>query len=280
MSARISFFTFLFIFIYSCLHASEVSSPFEVMPWKVGQFAVYQIISMEGEDTGNRYAITLTGEEVVEGRPYFWMTIDIWSNSRRYGHNTVMREDKKSVSFKALVPVLNTEIFSADFAAVIARGVFPGNAIKLSVQFEDGPWYPVDPKTFFSHQEVIEDTPYSLTPHSCGRINYNKLLVDKQASFIKTETGDFACYYFSVDTGITDEFCDEGFGLWRSGSVPILGIVRMEFSKTNYWEKWEYQYREKNKKNRSFGLRSLYEKRVPGRRRSDTCTAVLIDYGT
>lgn len=254
-------------------------STFEIMPWRVGQYVTYKITTMEGEGLNNRYKITIVGEEEVDDKKYFWVQIDVYEEYFNYGYNTVRERLKKNVSFMELIPPLDTSTFAADPAKVISSGFFPNQAIKFSVQFDDNRWHNLDPSSFFSYQDVIEDTPYSLTPHAKGKINFRKLKIDNQPHIIRSPRGEISCYHFYVDTDIDEDYWDEGFDLWRSADVPILGMVKMEFSKTKYWQKWEHNNELQAKKGWLGILSNLYKKRVPGRRHPDTCTILLIDYG-
>lgn len=264
-----------------CFAVSDIS-PYKILPWHVGQYVVYQIISMEGEDAENRYKISIVGEEEIDGKKYFWVELDVWENYIEYGYNTIEKRFRKNISFKALVPPLDTTAFNDDPSGVIYYAIFPRLALKLAVQIEDGNWFWVDPKGFFNHQNVIEDTPYSLTPHSKGVIDFSKLKIDKKLHNVKLQGGNLSCFRFFVDTEAYEPYRFEGFNLFRSPEVPILGWVRMEFSKTKYWEKWEHRDKLQNKqiiKTWLAPFKYLYKKRVPGRRRPDDCVLLLVEYG-
>ncbi|MCX5700975.1 MAG: hypothetical protein NTZ63_05490 [Candidatus Omnitrophica bacterium] len=248
----------------NCFADQEIE-PFKIKPWSVGQFVVYQITSFEGEDADNRYQISLIGEEVINGKRYFWEKIDIWESLVTYGYNSINKELVKNISFKALVPAADYNSFMMNASDFISNGIFPGKAIKLSVQINDGPWKDIQAKDFFNHQDVIEDTPYSVTPYAKGRIDFSKLKLDTVLRSVTVPAGEIYCYHFYVNTEIDEEYWDEGFDLWRSQDIPILGLVRMQFSKTLFWEKWK--------------LKNQNIKKVLGRMRPDDCIMSLIDYG-
>lgn len=258
-------------------------SPYRIMPWHVGQFAVYQIISVEGEERENRYKVSIVGEEEINGKKYFWVKLDVWESYIEYGYNSKEKRFKKNISFKALVPPLNTEAFIDDPAGVIYHGIFPRHALKLAVQINEDNWLMVDPKDFFNHQQIIEDTPYSLTPHAEGTIDFTQLKIDKIPHTVKSPAGNVSCFRFFVDTKVNEPYWFEGFDLWRSPEIPILGLVKMEFSKTKYWKKWEYKDKLQDgqiKKDWKWPFTYLYKKRVPGRRNPDNCVMLLVEYGT
>lgn len=271
---RVSLFKYILTIIFQVIlvgkmmnncFADQESEPFKIKPWSVGQFVVYQITSFEGEDADNRYQISLIGEEVINGKRYFWEKIDIWESLVTYGYNSINKELVKNISFKALVPAADYNSFMMNASDFISNGIFPGKAIKLSVQINDGPWKDIQAKDFFNHQDVIEDTPYSVTPYAKGRIDFSKLKIDTVLRSVTVPAGKIYCYHFYVNTEIDEEYWDEGFDLWRSQDIPILGLVRMQFSKTLFWEKWK--------------LKNQNIKKVSGRMRPDDCIMSLIDYG-
>lgn len=261
------------------LMAQDSLEPFKVMPWQVGQYVIYQITSFEQEDANNRYIISIIGQDKIDNEIYFWIKMDIYESIVRYGYNTASIEKEKNISFKALVPPLNSSSFAREPSYFISCGLFPAKALRLAVQIGDGEWHWVDPADFFAHEDIIEDTPYALTPHSKGRINFNKLKIDKKPVMINSPAGRFDCYHLSVNTNAKEKYWDEGFDLWRSAEVPILGLVKMEFSKTLYWEKWAYRHKPEIKNRLKYFFTSLYKKRVAGRRNPDTCIVTLIKYG-
>ena len=290
---RLPFFSrvfLLFFFISFAAHlaflqrdcpasSAQPSEAFAVMPWKVGQFVLYQVISFEGENAGDRYGISITGKEDVDGKEYFWIKIDIWERILVHGYNKINIQLKKNISFRALILPKNADYFARDPAGFISGGIFPAEALKLSVQIGDGQWYKVDPNDFFRHQDVIEDTPYSLTPHAKARIDFSKLEISDELQRVRVPAGLFSCFCFSVDTAENEDYWQEGFKLWRSPEVPILGMVKMEFSKTNYWNKFAYKKKLAKEKGNTFFMQ-IYNQRVAGRMRPDTCAVLLIDYGS
>lgn len=267
-----------FIIPKNCL-ASDISGPYEVMPWRVGQFVVYQIVSTEGEGVDNRYVISLVGKEEIDGRAYFWIKIDIYESIISYSYNSVTKIREKNVSFKTLVQPKDSQVFISDPESFISAGIFPKQPLKLAIQFGCGKWHWIDPANLSTHQDVIGDTPYSITPHAKGENDYRKLRIDQAPQIIDTSAGKFLCYHFFINTEEEEEYYNEGLELWRSPDVPILGLVKMEFSKTLYWEKRAYQNKNRPKKTFLGLLKSLYTKRVTGRARPDTYIISLFDYG-
>lgn len=263
--------------VYKLRAENDSERTFEVMPWKVGQFVEYQVISMEEEGRNNRYKISLVGKENVEGKLYFWMQVDIYEFLLyRYQKKP---ELKKNITFLMLVPLVTTEDFSKSPIYYITNGFFPQNAIRLKVKIYDGPFIEIVPKTYFSYQNIIEDTAYSITPDAMGKIDFSRMKVSNTIERITAPAGNFECEHIFVNTDVDREYWDEGFDLWRSPAVPLLGIVKMEFSKTLYWEKWSYKNESKKIKTINDFFLNLYTKRVPGRRRPDTHIISLVGYG-
>ncbi len=262
-----------------CCFALEGVGPYEIMPWQVGQYAVYQVTTMEGEGTGNRYKISIVGEETLNGEKFYWLQLDIYEEVTVYGYNTVKKEMIKNISFKALTKPKDTLSFFRNPAAFISEGIFPGSAIKLAVQVGRGQWHWMDPKSLSSSWGIIDSTDYSLTPHAKGRINFSRLKVDDNKASINTPAGNLECYHFYVSTSKAEDYSDEGFDLYRASLIPILGLAKLEFSKTLYWEKYAYRNEPHSRFTLVGFIKSLYIKRVPGRRRPDTCVMLIVDYG-
>jgi len=267
----------IFVVGHNAAYAQE--DAYEVLPWRVGQYVVYEVISIEGEGVGNRYKISLVDEEKIDGVQYFWMEIEVYESVVEYGHNEIAKKLQKNISLKMLVPPKNKLSFIADPARFISWGIFPEESIRLAVQFSDGQWHWINPEDFFGHQDIILDTPYSLTPHAKGKINFDKMKIEKNPEKIIAPAGEFLCHHFFVDTSLTEQYYDEGLDLWRSSVIPILGLVKMEFSKTQYWQKLAYRKKFKPRNNLLDTIKSLYERRVPGRESPDTYTLLLLDYG-
>ena len=262
----------------SCLAADQ--APYAVKPWEVGQYVLYQIMTFEEEGGNNRYKISLTGKENIEGKTFFWMQIDIYEDFINHGHNTITQTLEKNISFKALVPAKNSTSFVNNPSLFLSDGILPKDAVKIAMQIKDGEWHWVEPKSLFAHQNIIEDTPYILTPDAKGKIDFSKLKFHPDPMIMFTQSGDkVLCYHFFVRTTVEDEYWDEGLDVWRSAEIPILGILRMDFSQTKYWEKWSFRNEHLLKATPFDFFRDLYKKRVPGRRSPDTCIVQLLDYG-
>ncbi|TBR15668.1 hypothetical protein EPO66_05650 [bacterium] len=249
------------------------------MPWQVGQYAVYQIVTMEGEGAGNRYKISIIGEETLNGEKFYWLQLDIYEEITVYGYNTVKKKSIKNISFKSLSKPKDTLSFIRDPFVFISEGIFPDSAVRLAVQVGQGQWYWMEPRSLSSFQGVIDNTDYSLTSHAKGRINFNRLKLDNNKPFINTPAGNFGCYHFYVPISKTDDYFDEGFDLYRTSLIPILGLAKLEFSKTLYWEKYSYRNESNLTPTLTDFIKGLCKKRIPGRRRPDTCTMLIIDYG-
>lgn len=259
--------------------ANLPSSAYKVMPWSIGQYVVYKIISMEGEDSDNRYKICITGKEILHGKTYFWLRVDIFESVVYYGYDKITKYLKNNISFKALMLPKDTPSFINNPSDFIFSGIFPKEPIKFAVRIGEGAWHFVDAENFLSHNYIIEDTPYSLTPYYKGKINFTKLKIDEKPNIIDTPAGKFLCSHFFVNTDKKEEYWDEGFDLWRTEEVPITGLLKMDFSKTLYWEKWSYRSNGSIARTIFDYIKALYGRRVSGRREPDTCTILLLDYG-
>lgn len=261
-----------------CFAADE--GPYAVKPWEVGQYVLYQIVTFEGEGKDDRYKISLTGKENIEGKTFFWMQIDICENFIYHGYNTITQKLEKNISFKALVPPKDGTSFVNNPSLFLSDGILPKDAIKLAIQIKNGEWHWVEPKSIFSHQHILEDTPYILTPDAKGKIDFSKLKIDPDPMTMSTESGEkIPCYHFFVPTAAQDEYWDEGLDVWRSPEIPILGIVRVDFSQTKYWDKWSLRNENPLEKTPFDFFHELYKKRAPGRRSPDNCFMKLVDYG-
>ena len=260
----LQFITFLFINNACALATdSDALGPFKILPWQVGQYAVYQIVSIESDSLDNRYKFSLMGKEEIGDKTYFWMEIEI-SEGRYKKRNAIIR---------TLVPTLTSEEFKEKAAELIANGLFPLRAKRITVQLEGGAFYEQNLASIMSSQGVVRDSDYKLTPDSMGRINFTKLRVDNNPSDILVNSKRLRAFHLYVETDPSEKFNAEGIDFWRSPEVPFLGLVRMEFSKTLYWEKYK-------RKHASEGfLEHIFTSIVPGREKADIYIANLIDYG-
>jgi len=282
------FFILVILIIFSYSSEGEEAdinkkSPFSLSKWEVGQYAVYQIVQIEGRGMQDRYEFEIIGKERVGNRDYFWLKITVYEYIRP------KRQLVRNLIIKALVPPFDEEKFHKDPAYYIKVGMYPVEALRLIVQFKDFLPYEVRTNFFEVSKDIIENTPYSITPDALGWINFENLRINYIPELISTPAGDFKCYHFSVP--VTMEDYSEGIDLWRSDKVPFLGIVKMEFSKTNYnrkkWERIERLRGQINFKNFLFSpgrillniIKLMYLKRTPGRDRPDTYTINLLDYG-
>jgi len=267
----LSLISILFIFVFQ----AKAEQTYSLMPWQVGQFVEYQVISFEGEGADNRYRIALVAKERVQGKEYFWLRIDIFSSVKDLRETKL----KKNITFLCLLPEVRSCEFENNPAAFFKNGFFPSSAVKLKVQLFDGEFTEVDCREYFSYQSIIEDTPYSLTPDYLGNIDFTRMHVLDRMEQILVPAGSFFCKHFYVKTDISRSYTDEGFDLWQSSAVPLLGVVKVEFSKTLFWEKWSYKYETGQIRSGKEILSRFFTKRVPGRRREDTCIIKLVNYG-
>lgn len=267
----------LWVFLFSALFAvpRSWSDPkagcFELLPFHVGQFAEYRIISLESLSQKNRYIISVIDEETIDDNKYFWIELVIY--------NDALRE----ISFRALVSPYNSDDFVKDPAVYIEKGLFSlfETAKKIIIISRDGESFAVDPQEFLKQPDILTDTFYEDTPDEKNAVDYMKLQWQPQAQNIQTSAGIFQCFYFWVATDKKDAYTDEGLDLWRSSQVPFLGIVRMEFSKSGYLEKYNYRTAEamkgKNWLERIFF--KVFTKNVEYRDRGDTYVMELVAMG-
>jgi hypothetical protein len=242
----------------------DKADPFEIGPWKVGQYAVYQVVSIENDSLDNRYRFSLTGKERIDNVTYFWMETEISEGAG----------GKARLLFRALVPEVTEEQFREAPAKFISGGFLSFGAKRLLVKFEGGDFYEEDPASFFSSsQDIVEDSLYRFSPDNKGRVDFTKLRVSGKRSYVFAGGKKIKTFHFYVKNDPDAGINSEGVDIWRSPDVPFLGLVKMKFSKTLYW----LQYK-KIHAHESF-FKKLFTKIVPGRERPDVYTVNLIDYG-
>lgn len=105
--------------VYASAMAEDYVQPFEVKAWQVGQFVEYQVISVEGEGSQNRYRFSLIGSEKIDEKEYFWLQIEI-------SEFVIKRvpEFNKNLTFQMLIPAFTTETLAAHPARIISGGFF------------------------------------------------------------------------------------------------------------------------------------------------------------
>ena len=97
------FAVFSFLSKY-CLEAAD-NQCFKIVPFKVGQWVEYQIVSLEEQSKDNRYKISVLNEEIIDGEIYFWIGFDVFN------------QGKREISFKALMKNFKTENPTTFFVA-------------------------------------------------------------------------------------------------------------------------------------------------------------------
>lgn len=263
----------LFFLIFSAQigFSRDDQACFKLSPLQVGQYVEYQIISFENQSRENRYKISVLEKEKIKNQDYFWIGLEISCNG------------KPEISFKALTAPFSQVHFSENPDIYISEGMFLllKNSHRLIVILDNGFSYEVSPKDFFAQSDIFKDTFYKTVPDEKNEVDYSKMKIINKTEKIQVPAGIFDCYHFKVKTHEQDDYTDEGFDLWRSPKVPFLGIVKMDFSKTEYLKKWNYQYAKRM--NEGNWLSKLYAyfflRRVPGRDRKDIFVMELIDYG-
>ncbi len=213
--------------------AAEAAEPYRLCPLKVGQYVEYQIIGIFGKNEGDRYRIEVISKDKINKQDYFWVQFEIFSRT------------KKEISFKALVSPIDQLQFSKNPAVVISEGIvfLLKNAKRIFLSIGDsGSYHEISPKIFTDKVDILKDSFYSETPYEKNMVDYSKMAIHDKNEFISVPAGNFECYHFEVKTHEWEDYADEGLDLWRSDKVPFLGIVKFEFSKTNYQKKWNYQY--------------------------------------
>jgi len=250
--------------------SKENEDCFSLCPWKVGQFAEYQIIGFYEAGEEDRYKVSIVGKELIAEKDFFWLRLDLSSDR------------KKEITLKALVRPLSSQEFALKPELYISEGLILlfKNARKLIISLNDGKSYEVPPKDFLNHPDPLKGTFYKNIPDEINKIDYLKMRYNENLIKVRVLAGTFDCYHFGVTTSEFDSFTDEGFDMWRSPQVPLLGIVKMEFSKTESIKKWNHKYN--NLLSEGNWLSRLYTyffiRRVPGSRElKDTFVMNLVD---
>ncbi|MFH1460420.1 MAG: hypothetical protein ABIG64_08670 [Candidatus Omnitrophota bacterium] len=222
------FAVFSFLSKY-CLEAAD-NQCFKIVPFKVGQWVEYQIVSLEEQSKDNRYKISVLNEEIIDGEIYFWIGFDVFN------------QGKREISFKALMKNFKTDDLKLKKEQFIAEGIisFFKASDKLYIKAGGSEWVEVNPKTYFLNLKLLENSFYEQVPDELGKVDYSKLVMIGREE-INVSSQEFNCLHYQVKTNPSDEFSDEGIDLWRSDKVPFLGIVKLEFSKTDYDLKLRYQ---------------------------------------
>ncbi|MDD5746779.1 MAG: hypothetical protein PHO30_05890 [Candidatus Omnitrophica bacterium] len=250
----------------------EVGGLFTLCPLRVGQYAEYQIVSFENQDRDNRYRVAVSGTEILEGREYFWIQLDIIKGSAR------------QITLKALTAGYDQAECARKPAGCLSEGIFflfrTARRIILIDQNDAG--YEISPEIFSAPPDILRGTLYSATPDEQNYIDYTKMTRLAPKENIAVPAGTFDCDHFQVETQSGEDFTAEGLDVWRSPDIPFLGVVKMEFSKTNFAEKWKYHY-EQQLNNASWWSRLhtyFFVRRVPEKERQDTYVMTLVGYGT
>lgn len=244
----------LVLFIVFCcvfeknLFAERLDDCFELAPWQVGQFVEYRSIGFDDMGMENRYKISVVGREFVKDNNLFWIRLDIFSHGIR------------EISFKALVDPFQTTEFADAPHCYISEGIMLllKNSQELILILKNGREIKSTPDIVFQSSPDFSDTFYVSNPEEKNIVDYSKLNWSNKTSQVSTPAGKFdSAYHFFVKTASVDGYTDTGFDLWRSASVPFLGVVRLEFSKTKFYAKKRYK-EELNKSKKSL-LDKIYE---------------------
>jgi hypothetical protein len=266
------FFLVLFFFWADslCLAGSK-DSVRRLCPFKTGQYAEYEILGLMGKNKQDRYRIEIEDEQMIEDECYYWIKFEIFSKTKR------------EMCFKALTPAFKQEDFDRSPQNYISQGMlclFKKSKKMFICLDQDDDYIEIDPDIFFSEPDILKSSLYSDNPFEANRVDYSKLKTGSYTKDISVKAGDFKCQYFQVATEDDDEFSYEGFDLWRSPEVPFLGIVRMEFSKTNFIDKWYHRHFQEFRKAGLFKKIQmiLFERLVFDGRRRDVFIMRLVDY--
>ncbi|MBI4846220.1 MAG: hypothetical protein HY810_07095 [Candidatus Omnitrophica bacterium] len=268
----IKLFTFLIYLL--CIFSTDVFAVeegcFKLCPWKVGQFVEYQIISFENVGKEHRYLISIIGKENIDDRDYFWIRLDIY-------------EQERQISFEALVEPFNEVYFSEEPEIYISKGIMFlfKNAHRFFIELPDNSRYGIHLRDISNPPDILNGTFYKEVPDEKNRVDYSKLNFTQEKDKVSVPAGKFDCYRFWVDTKEDDDYTDEGFIMWRSPDVPFLGVVKMEFSITEFSKKLNYRYRRQIAHGNWFVR--LYAwflvRTVPEQERKDNCAVKLLSYG-
>ncbi|MFH1094418.1 MAG: hypothetical protein V1739_09775 [Candidatus Omnitrophota bacterium] len=228
------FFVYIF-FIIAPAHAvsaKTVEDCFIIADWDVGQFAEYRVIGFDDMGIENSYRLTIIGKEMFEGEKCFWLRYDI------------INRDINEITFRALVSPITAYEFSLDPAGYIEGGALAilRCSKKLFVSFQGSRETEVEVSELFVNTLLENDSCYTDVPDEKEAVDFSRLTWDCAATSISTPAGVIdECYGFRVTTRLDDPEWDTGMDFFRSANVPFLGIVRIEFSKTRFREKLQFQ---------------------------------------
>lgn len=251
-------------------YAYTVKNDFMLRPLEIGQYAEYRIISLNEASCGNGCKISVYDKEIIDDKECFWIRLDIFDNKKR------------EMSLKALVEQLDADDFSKRPDYYISQGiaVLFEQAHKLIVTLDEGHSYSVDANKFFSQKNILAATFYNDLPDEKGWVDYSKMELIKRTEDILVPAGSFSCDHFQVKTNCKDVYADEGLDLWRCVQVPFLGIVKLEFSKTEYAGKRRYKQLKLDKTQKWWEkfLHHFLKEQMSYRQREDDFCLVLINY--
>ena len=244
---------------------------FSLMPWQVGQFVEYKIIGYDDKGQNNLYRLQVTAKEIVKNKTYFFVNFEI------------IHQNKAEMSIAALVSPLSSKVFAANPEKYFHEWLFSlfKSAKKLSFSFSDGVSFEIDPSALSDQPDILSNTVYSESNFTKGRIDFSRLSVLPEQERISSAEDSFDCYHFRAPTFAWDPLYIEGLDIWRTPDVPFLGIVKMEFSRTRAWQKWDYAFQQilagSNWYEKFYAL--IFLRRTPRNRDlSDTFTMQLISY--
>lgn len=251
-----------------CFSLEQIDS-IGTYPIRVGQFAEYKIVSLENNGTDNRYIIRVVKKERLEEVDHFLLRLDIYESGKR------------QISFSGLIKPSAFIDFSKDPEAFISKGLMFlfSNAKHLMLILEDNSAFEIDPNVFNERPKIFGDTFFEDIPDEKNEVDFSKLIISSTEKKITVPAGDYDCYHFQVKTFKNDAYTDEGFDLWRSRQVPFLGIVKAEFSKTEYAEKRKAWYLKFLDSRTWIGkiYANLFIRKVKSRDRSDVYTMTLLN---
>lgn len=220
-------FFFYFILLGLC-SAGNIEKCFKLAEWEVGQFAEYRIIGFDDIGNENRYILSVEAKEQIDGIDYFWLRYEIFNSGG------------KEAAFRALCKPVTEEEFAAKPVPYISDGLLLlfKKSRRFFVSFREDSELEVDPVVFFNDHELAANSFYEQLPDEKERIDFSKLKISKNPELVDSPAGFIAnCFRFYVNTTKIDSFSDVGMDVLRSADIPLLGIVRVEFSKIKYREK-------------------------------------------
>lgn len=187
--------------------------------WKVGQYATYKITDLYENGSNYIYKVTLIDKEVSDETEYFWVEHALYDSKQNI-----------RAKFKFLMPALSVMDLEKNPLWFFRKGIYPENAKRLIVQFEDNPAYEVNPDRRDEMIKLFFTIPFpDAILHRKQDYNKKDVSIYVNEDMLTLPSGKIDCYRFLIE--VPTRPLGYRFHVWRSKEVPILGLVRMELYK-------------------------------------------------